>query len=219
MAGNYIPANDLQFRQWFQNFVTVLTANEAAFDLVPADVTPLSAASTDFGTKLEDHVAKRNAAATATATKNTSRDAAESVIRPMARRINNHPAMTDALRVQLGLRAPESGGGLATAGNEDPGIYLESGIGVVIVHFGTDPQNEMHNGKPAWVKGCNIYRKANGDANFRLIAFETASPYVDTIIGAGADYSYYVQYRGTKASDTGRSSAATTIAAGGQIAA
>ena len=46
----------------------------------------------------------------------------------------------------------------------------------MVVHFGTNPDDERLNGKPAWALGANIYIKAHGEAEYRLLAFDTASP-------------------------------------------
>ncbi|MCL6629647.1 MAG: hypothetical protein K6U00_08625, partial [Armatimonadetes bacterium] len=94
-------------------------------------------------------------------------------------------------------------------------LFLETKPGQVIVHFGTDASNELHNGKPSWARGCNIYRKKAGESGFTMIAFDTASPYVDTITGSAVDVTYKVAYRGTKETDIGPMSPEQTIAAGG----
>ena len=85
----------------------------------------------------------------------------------------------------------------------------------MIVHFGTDANNEQHNGKPAWARGCNIYRKKPEEADFTLIAFDTASPYVDGVSGTAVDCTYKVCYRATRENDLGPMSPEQTIAAGG----
>jgi hypothetical protein len=83
-------------------------------------------------------------------------------------------------------------------------MVLEMQPGQVVVHFGTTPGNELTNGKPDWALGCNIYRKRGAETDFTLIAYDAASPYVDTSTGAAGAVAYRV----------GAVSPAQTVAAG-----
>ncbi len=176
---------------------------------------PLTAAQTNFNGAVTAQVAAEAAFRQSVATKKTRRVTLEQTLRPLVRRINNHPGMTDGLRAQLGITVPDRTPSRQNVGSEIPDISLELAPGIVIVHFGTTPGNEQTNGKPAWAHGCNIYRKKQGEADYTLIAFDTASPYVDTLKGAAANYSYQAAYRGVRATDEGGSSPEQTVAAGG----
>jgi len=89
----------------------------------------------------------------------------------------------------------------------------------VVVHWGPYPSNERINGKPAGVKTANIYRKKDGEDDCALIGYASSSPYIDSITGPAADYTYIVRYRGTKATGVSIPSNAQTIAARGEPAA
>lgn len=220
MPKDYVPVNDDQLKTWLTNFVAILGVNAGTVGLVSADLTPIDTATGNFVAGLEAYQAKQNEMTAASLYKKTTRTDAIDILRPLVRRVNNHPGMTDQLRGLLGL--PPRGESLRSnmsTGPEVPGIFVETALGQVTVHFGTDPQNERINGKPAWARGCNIYRKKAGEDEYSLMAFDTASPYVDEIFGAGAEYTYAVRYRGTKSSDIGAQSAEVTIAARGMIAA
>ncbi len=220
MAG-YLPANDSQFWAWMTNFMGVLETHLAELGLTAADIVELQNANIAFGSNLAAHVTKRAESKAATTAKDESRGATELYLRQIVNEINNKRSMTNELREALGL--PSRGGSrtIVTAASipETPGIYLEAEQGKVIIHFGTSPVNEMMNGKPVGVKGCNVYRKKAGEEAFSMIAFSSASPYVDVITGPAADYTYFVQYRGAKTSDLGGQSAEETIAARGAVAA
>ncbi len=120
--------------------------------------------------------------------------------------------MTDGLRAQLGITVPDRTPSRRNVGSEIPDTSLELAPGMVIIHFGTTPGNEQINGKPDWAHGCNIYSKVSQDklAEWELIAFDTASPYVDTLTGAAANYSYQAAYRSIRATDEGGRSAEQT---------
>jgi len=212
---DYIDPNDAVFIAWSANFFTVLNTNIAAVGLVAGDVTPVSNARDLFSVAYTDQVAKEAAATAAVALKRTRRTTYVPQLRALVKRIQAHPGMTDSLRGQLGVTVPKRTRTRRGVGSEVPGVVLEPKPGQVIIHFGDNPGNEQTNGKPAWAAGCNIYRKFPEDFDFVLIAFDTASPYVDTIKGAARDVSYKVAYRGIRASDEGARSPEQTIAAGG----
>jgi len=214
---DYIPTNDTEFESWLTNFLAVLTPQlMTEFGVDATEVAPLISEVQVFKTALTDQVTKQAQARAAVAEKNGSRDQTEDLLRPLVRRINNHPVMTDDLRRQLGLRPKNHNNRTRrSAGEEVPGLFLETKPGQVVIHFGTDPTNELHNGKPAWALGCSIYRRKTGETNFSLIAFDTASPYVDMVPGPATDVAYKVAYRGRHEDEHGPSSPEQTVAAGG----
>jgi hypothetical protein len=144
---------ELWLGDWY-NFISVLNANLATFGLVAADLTPLTNARNDFQTKLGNFQTAETAFRAASEAKKTSRNAAEPLFRQMAQRINRHPAMTNALRAQLRLTVPKPRQRRGV-GPEIPGVRLEVDAGRVVIHFGTNPDDERRNGKPAWAIGAN----------------------------------------------------------------
>ncbi len=220
MARNVLPTSDNDFNVWLQAFVSNLTTNAGMVGLIPANLTPITTASGAFIDSLTNYQLQKALATSAIALKNTDRQEALAILRPLIQRICKHPGMTDQLRGLLGLGRDDTVQSptpieLLTP----PSLYLESMVGSVIVHFGPTPQNERTNGKPAGVLGCNIYRKKSGETQYQLVNFATSSPYTDTIVGSAADYQYVARYRGTKATELSSSSAEATTAARGELAA
>jgi hypothetical protein len=215
MNRDYVPANDTELCNWLRNFVNAVAPFTADLGVTADDVTPLSDTLTEFDGAVTDHVAKQAAAKGAVEAKKLKRAELENVLRPFVRRINNHPGMMDGIRGTLGLHVPNGGRTRSVAGSDVPGILAETRSDQVIIHFGTDPGNEQLNGKPAWAKGCNIYRRKADESDFSLIAFDTASPYVDTVHGPPTRVTYKAAYRATRDNDLGPSSEETTVTAGG----
>ncbi len=211
---DFMPTNDSQLVNWLNAFLAVVNANLVALGLVAGDVTPISTAITAFSNSVTDQIAKRNAFDAAVAAKNLARAALMLLLRPFIRRINNHPGMTDTLRQSMGLPTPDRTPTRRGVGPEIPGVHLEIRPGQVVVHFGTNPDNEALNGKPFWALGVNIYRQLAGETAFSLIAMDTASPYVDHL-AAGAVATYKLAYRGIRESDLGAESIAETVTVGG----
>ena len=214
-APDYIPTSDAEFLAWSTNFFAVLNANLATVGLGAGDVIPLENAKSAYSASVSDAIAKLAVASAAIETKKTSRDDYQPPLRALVRRIQAHPGMTDALRAQLGITVPSQSRARRSPGPEIPGLTLETRPGQVILHFGTDPNNGQRNGKPAWAAGCNLYRKKPGDTEFVLIAFDTASPYVDTVTGPAVSVAYKAAYRGTRDTDEGGLCPEQTVAAGG----
>ncbi|MBP6965581.1 MAG: hypothetical protein KBC96_14385 [Armatimonadetes bacterium] len=218
MAKDYVPSNDQVFDTWLLNFVTVLGVNKALVGLVADDLVPIEDAQGDFNAKYGTHVQQKQLARGATAAKINSRTDAEAVLRPLVKRIQNHPGMTDQLRTLLGLPTPAIIAMAAVPITElIPKIFLETVVGQVTVHWGPEPGNEMINGKPAGVKGANIYRTRAGEDAPTMIGYATRSPYYDDITGDGAEYTYFVRYRGTKQIDLSPPSDEATVAARGML--
>ena len=219
MSRDYLPSNDRELDDWLTNFGEKLGTYGNLFHLTTTIVDGVVAVAGSFTDGLADYQTKKGSLQQASATKSTRRQTAVDLIRPLVREINNDSAMTDAIRAAMRLNRPESAQTTQGVGPEVPGIFIETSLGWVTVHFGTEPQNERLNTKPSWAKGCNIYRKKAGEDEYRLVAFETSSPYVEQVYGNAADYTYMVRYRGKRSSDEGAESAEVTIAARGAMAA
>jgi len=211
---NYIPSGDSEFVDWMENFVTNLSINMAMVGLVQTDIDPVISAQGSFSTALTTQITQQALAKGAVESKKTEREGLEATLRPLVQRIQKHPGMTDQLRGLLGITIP-SERTTSSVGPDVPSMFLETKPGQVVVHFGTDASNEQHNGKPDWARGCFIYRKKSGESDFTMIAYDTASPYVDTVTGPAVDAAYKVAYRGTRETDIGAFCPEQTVAAGG----
>jgi hypothetical protein len=215
-SGNhYIPRTDDELLLWTTQFLSALTPQSEHLGLTEAQVSALANARAAMESAVQAQQTAEAEVKAAVQAKFSSRDALESGVRAVVRQIQAHPHMTDPLRAQLNITVPKRTRTRRKVGDEIPGLVLETRPGQVIVHFGTQPGNEQRNGKPAWALGCNVYRKRGGETEFSLVAFDTASPYVDAVTGPAQDVSYRVAYRGTGAHDEGGHSFAQTIAAGG----
>ena len=219
MGRRYYPSNDQEFRTWLANFCTQLAGNAAQVGLVAADVDPIANANDAFDAALTSHINAQLAARAASGAKFTSRTDAESILKPLVRRICNHPGMTEALRGILGLNQPFIPQAETPISLLKPKAALEPGQGQVIVHWGPEPGNEHINGKPVGVRGAIICRKKTNEQNYQMVGYATSSPFIDYLSGDAADYMYMVRYRGTKQTDVSEWSDPQIIAARGEQAA
>lgn len=215
MNWEYIPLNDTEAVAWMKQFLEAANAEAAQFGVAPEELRPLADAADAYATTIQHAQDARLAYHAAIAAKRTARQHAVRLFRQMAQRMNHHPAMTNDLRVQLGLRPRKQGRRRKGVGDEIPSVYLEVDAGRVVIHFGTNPENEQRNTKPDWAIGANIYIKADDETDYRLLAFDTTSPYVWEYRGAPKRFSFRVAYRGRGERDEGTWSEEVAVSVGG----
>jgi hypothetical protein len=100
---SYVPSTDADLDAWADNFSDVLTADEVAYGLLPADsaiIAPLVAAFTAALATATNPATRTSATVAA---KDSARVAMLDVVRPYAQRIASNPAVTDANKVAIGV--------------------------------------------------------------------------------------------------------------------
>ena len=96
--------NAQQLSDALGNFITVLNANLGTLTTLGAgDVTTLTGLKTTLDTDIANRIAAEEAAEAATATQNGSRDAGNSGLDSVSKKVIADPALTDALAIQLGM--------------------------------------------------------------------------------------------------------------------
>jgi hypothetical protein len=215
---DYLPKNDAAFIGWTQRFITGLTAHQAALGIT-TEIDTMDELENAFAGKVAEYGDRKTALKAALNGKKSSKASAADFIRPLVARLQLNEAMDDGIRGDLGIPVRGAHVSARGIGPEVPNIRVETEPGRVIVHFGTQPNNERLNKRPSWAHGCNIYRKVAGEEGFTLLAFQKTSPYTDVITGSAKDYTYYVAYRGNKAIEIGGQSVEATVAARGAQAA
>ena len=98
---NYIPTIEQNRVAWFNNFVTVATANVTLLAFTPADMTALSGGVGGYNTAVNISTTARTAYHAATKSKITANKTATATVRGLVRRVQSNPAVTPGLKVQL----------------------------------------------------------------------------------------------------------------------
>ena len=109
MPNTYYPTKDGDFVAWLANFLTAATANLTALGLIAGDLTPISALQPTYSTNLNDVEAKKAALASAVDTKDATKEAILQKVRVIVNKIQANPAVTPALKSQLGISTHEGG--------------------------------------------------------------------------------------------------------------
>jgi len=187
---DYIPDTDAEFRAWLKNFLDYANANLAALGLVAADTAPLGTAATTFNTAMDNNIAAQAAAKAAVESKETSRAAAEVLVRALAQRIQADGTVLDAQRHSLGLnvrattRTPVAVPATRPVATIDTSQRLQHTIS-----FG-DEETPGTRKKPDGVTGCEIWFKLgtppSDPSELTYLATDTKTPYTAVFDGADA---------------------------------
>jgi len=100
---SYIPAKDADFNAWFDNFNTLLTANPTNYGLVAGDATAVDAQWDIWDPAYQAAITPTTRTPVTVAAKDVARVNATLVLRPYAQRIAVNPAISNALKVGIGV--------------------------------------------------------------------------------------------------------------------
>lgn len=109
MPNNYLPTKEAELVIWLANFVNIANANLVALGLVAADVDPVKSLQPTLTANLNDVEAKLAAYTAAVDTKDATKDSIISKVRILVNKIQANPAVTVALKAQLGISTHEGG--------------------------------------------------------------------------------------------------------------
>ena len=109
MPNTYYPNKDADFIAWLANFLTVANANLAPLGLIAGDLTPITALQPTYSTELIDVEAKKASLASIVDTKDATKDSIIQKVRVVVNKIQANPAVTPALKSQLGISTHEGG--------------------------------------------------------------------------------------------------------------
>lgn len=193
---DYLPGPDADYQAWVANFTTYAAANLAALGITALDLAPVQTAQATFSTDFADHITAKSAAQAARQSKDAARSLLTAAIRPLVRRLQASPQVTDAERAALGITVaaePEPTGTPTTS----PIVTIECGNRLQHALRFVDSATPTRKAKPAGVLGVEIWNKvgtappANAD-DLRFIAIDTEAPYtLNYPIEDGGKTAYY----------------------------
>lgn len=128
MAAPYIPNKDADFNDWIVNFSTLLSANPTNYGLVAGDATAVATVKTAWVTAYTAATNPATRTSATIATKDGARATAEATIRPYAIRIRDNAAVSDALKIGIGVTIPNTTPTPIPAPTTAPVVSLVSAI-------------------------------------------------------------------------------------------
>jgi hypothetical protein len=196
---DYIPGPDASFQAWQANFVTYANANLAALGLTAADMAPITAAQAAWASAFPAHIAAKQAAQAAKQTKDEARAAYLAVIRPLVRRLQASPQVSDAEKAALGITVRQEPGPIGPPMTA-PIVSIECGNRLQHVLRFVDSATPTRKAKPAGVIGVEIWNKVgttppSNESELRFVAVDTNSPYVMNFPVADGGKTNYVWMR------------------------
>ena len=113
-TNDYIPSNDLIYKQWLANFAAKCEVYEAATGLTEPQILAMQSQSAIFSATMTDLEAAKLALKSATQAKDTDRKTSSAMARTLAKQIKGAPGMTDAILADLGILASATAGPVVT---------------------------------------------------------------------------------------------------------
>jgi hypothetical protein len=180
---DYIPGPDSAFDAFFAQFNAWVQANGATHGLLAAAMAELNDLHGDWTAFYPAHLAAQTAAETARVTKDNHRAACETVIRALARTIQNHPNTTNPERSAAGLTIRDPGRTPAAVPTSRPVAQVDTSQRLRhTIHF-KDELTPNSKKKPDGVLGveiwCALGPNPPADAGACVfVALDTSSPHV-----------------------------------------
>lgn len=210
MADPYIPPKDADFDAWFLNFNTLIAANPTTYGLTAPDATAITAVYTPWSVAYPIAINPATRTAATVATKDATRATAEATVRPYAIRIRNNAAVSDALKIGVGVTIPNTPPTPIPAPVDVPVLSLLRAISLEqTLEFKTS--GTIGKAKPFGVIGVEIWRSVG-------VAFATdpvQTAYITTVTKSPFRQTYEAADQGKKVTFFGRF--ITRSGPGGQI--
>jgi len=200
MSNDYIPKGDADFNTWQANFINNLNANKADFGLTNADITAITATQAGWTTAYDGYIAAKAAADGSTQAKREARDAFESALRSMAKRVQSSSGTTDRHRAELGLKVQQGTRTSAGVPETRPVVQVDTGQRLRHTISFSDESTPNSRAKPAGVMGCEIWSKI-GDpsptdpSQLHFLGLDTSTPYMVQFGGEDAGKIAYYMLR------------------------
>ncbi len=182
MPEDYIPSNDGELIEFAKNFFAQIQGSETSFGLTAADSASGAPLLTTFENSYDQNNADRTAYRASGEKKDVDRKPLVAKLREMSQRVQVAPNVTDAQRATLGLTIRQTASAPTGAPASRP--VLEIDTSEPLRHTIKFYDNVLETkGKPAGVKGAEIWCKIDGEAtineeDYRYLGTDTASPYL-----------------------------------------
>jgi hypothetical protein len=155
---SYIPPKDADFDVWLQNFTTLLTATPTDYGLVAGDATVCAAQYTAWHPAYLAATNPATRTAPTVAAKDGARVTAVNTIRPYAQQISKNMAVSDLLKVGIGVNLPNNVPVPIPAPLTSPALLLQSASPQVHQLQYRDSTTPLTKAKPFGAVGIEIWR-------------------------------------------------------------
>lgn len=197
---DFIPNSDAEFDTWFSNFMFMLDKKTAALGLTASEIAPLTAEHTGWNTDYPAFITARSEHAAATQTKNQRRTNSKAAVRKLVRVLQTNPNITDADRAELGVPIPDTTRTRSAVPTTRPIVNIDTSQSLRHELDFFDEQTPNSRAKPEDVMGAEISIQIGGPEpldpdQMRILAIDTATPYIATFTGEDAGKTAYYRLR------------------------
>jgi len=194
---DYLPGSDSNYLAWVQNFQAYVAANLAALNLAAGDLAPITAGMNDFDADLSAHVTAKAAAMAAKQTKDDARRDLTASIRPLVRRIQSNPNVTDAQRAAMAITVPDVNPSPVNTPTTRPVTSITLGQRLQHTLNFVDELTPTRRAKPPGAIGVEVWAKIGttpptGEGDLQFMRIDSSTPAVLNFTAAdGSKTAYY----------------------------
>lgn len=203
---DYIPSKESEKIKWLLNFTTWMNGHGTSHGFTQSEVMTLYFEVMQARSAVKMNNTRHAEAKGAAAAKNQKLGAALALARALAQRIQLHPNTTDQDRADAGLTVRDH-----QPTKSDPNIIytttpplLDLDFSIrqqVIIHWGPNPQDERHNGRPPGAIACQIQYHPGGiptdETQWNTLEIDTESPIIHSVTDTTpTTYAYRARYVG-----------------------
>lgn len=200
-APSYIPAKDSEFLAFLINFAALITATPADYGLTAGNAVSVNAQLALFEPALALATDPTTKTPVTVASKDAARLVAVATVRPLAQAVAKNPAISDALKIGLGLNPPN------TSPSPIPPITVAPTLALISAQVGMhtldirNPETPTSKAKPPGASGIQLYRNvgtthATDPAQCALQAVTTKTPVMSAFEPAdtGKKVTYFARF-------------------------
>lgn len=197
MAQDFLPTDDAGLQTFSGNFQSTLADNGTDLGLLEPEITSALVLQTAFNAALTAHNTAQNNAREFRQAKDIAAKNLRDSMRAITKRMQVHPAMTDALRASFGITIPDRVPSAIAAPTTSPVLTVDtSERGVHVIGF-ADSATPTRKAKPDGAAGLQLFRKVGGTApvgvsECELVGVISANParveFTDAQLGLQAYY-------------------------------
>lgn len=188
MANDYIPTRVSDYMVWETNLTLKMdTTYGTVLGFSAGEIADLNADRLALSNAILDNETKQTAARAATQALKDQLAASKALMRATAQRAIRHPAMTNAIRADLGLTIPDTEPTpFVPPPLEIPNLVVDFSVRrTVTVHWGPNPGDERHNARPTGTIGCRLQYAVGGipasESGWIDLPVDTASPLIHKV--------------------------------------
>lgn len=205
MGSSYIPQREADMDEWVNNFKTLIAASPTSYGLVSGDGTAITSAYNAWHAAYLAAINPTTRTPATVATKNTQKAAVLGVVRGYANTIRANMAVSDALKIGLGLRIHDTTPTPVPPPSTAPRITfagMRPGLQDILAADETTPSKRA---KPAGAAGLLLFRAVGPAAvsdpeQCRFLSFVTRAEFSSSFDPAenGKTATYFARWTNSK---------------------